>query len=126
MAGQQTLNLYVVVRLHCPQPELYERTVMELAVLLVNSRFMIRSGMAYHARQRNINVEGASPLRTVNPLVGMGFSPSTMFGISKRQWWETCRSTSWHGGDSGENKVNFLDVGNTGKNRGNLILFERL
>ena len=46
MAGQQTLNLYVVVRLHCPQPELYERTVMELAVLLVNSRFMIRSGTA--------------------------------------------------------------------------------
>ena len=29
MAGQQTLNLYVEVRLLCPQPEHIERTVMK-------------------------------------------------------------------------------------------------
>ena len=34
MAGQQTLNLYVEVRLLCPQPDLYERTVIKVAVLL--------------------------------------------------------------------------------------------
>ena len=35
MAGQQTLNLYVEVRLLCPQPEHIKRTVMSVAVLLI-------------------------------------------------------------------------------------------
>ncbi len=35
MAGQQTLNLYVEVRLLCPQPEQIKRPVMSVAVLLI-------------------------------------------------------------------------------------------
>ena len=98
MAGQQTLNLYVEVRLLCPQPEQIKGTVMNVAVLL----FMFRGIF----RRAGVLMLGAK--RAV-------FAPADVSSI--KAWVETLRSSASHGPtgrlrnlETGENEVYWVEA----------------